>query len=67
MIKILHSYGLPAAMAVLIGLSSYNFQEKGRLNDAENSGNQVKTAVNSPVVIDVHTGNTDRSNHHIEK
>ena len=41
--KLLHSYGLPLAMAVLIGLSNCSYQQRGhgRLPH-ENSKSQVK-------------------------
>jgi len=62
--RIFHSYGLPAAMAVLIVLSNCSYQEKGHANTPpENPGSQVKTGVDTFA----HPGNIDADSIHIDK
>ncbi|PBQ33637.1 hypothetical protein CNR22_18260 [Sphingobacteriaceae bacterium] len=64
MIRFLHSYGLPAVMALLIGLSNCGYQEQGHANTPpETPGSQVKTGVDTVV----HPGNIDKDSIHLEK
>jgi|GEM_PF-2146181 len=62
--SIFHNYGLPAVMAVLIGLSNCNYQERGHANTPpENPGSQIKPGVDTHA----HPGNIDKDNIHLEK
>jgi hypothetical protein len=63
--RILHSYGLPAAMAVLISLSNCSrYEERGHANTPpENPGSQIKTGIDTFS----HPGNIDKDSIHLEK
>lgn len=62
--KLLHSYGLPLAMAVLIGLSNCSYQGKGhKPSPLENSESELKSGVDE---FD-YTSNSAKNNIHLEK
>ena len=62
--KLLHFYGLPLAMAVLIGLSNCSYQQggHGRL-PLENSESQVKTGADAFA----YSGSSVKCSIHLEK
>jgi len=64
MIKILHSYGLPALLMILIGLSNCSYEERGHANTPpENPGSQTKTGVDTFA----HPGNIDKDSIHLDR
>lgn len=67
MIKILHNYGLPAIMLLLIGLSNCRYeghQERGHANTPpETPGSQVKVGVDTVA----NSGNIDKDSVHLER
>ncbi len=62
--SIFHTYGLPVAMAVLIGLSNCNYQQRVHSNTScENAERPVKTDGDTFA----HAGNGDKDIIYVEK